>query len=91
MALDDRVFGDLGIGQEAIGCFGVGPVLACQRKAAADGAGDLDEELAQALVETFVPEAAASEFPVDSGDDTRRIVNGVGCWERGPRHGVASA
>jgi hypothetical protein len=35
MALKDLVFVNFRIGQEAIGCFGVGPILAGQRKAAA--------------------------------------------------------
>jgi hypothetical protein len=68
MALKDRVFGDFGIGQKAVGCFRVGPILAGQRKAAADGTGHVGQELAQALAKTAVPEATAGEFLVDPGD-----------------------
>ncbi len=61
---------DIVVGQEPIGGFGVGPVLACERGRATDTAAELIKQAAQSLAQSCVAELAVS----DLANCPRRIV-----------------
>jgi len=70
------------VGEETIGRFGVGPVLADQRNALAHGAPDLRHQLAQPLVQALVGETAASKFVI------KPRIGSPGHWHRSPCESV---
>ena len=52
------------VGEEPIGCLGVGPVLACQRNALSHGASDLCQHLAEPSRQAVVRESAAGKLRI---------------------------
>jgi hypothetical protein len=62
---EDVAFTHPVVGEEPVGRLGVGPVLACQRDAAAHRPGHLVKQCAQTAAQPFVGEAAAGKFIVN--------------------------
>jgi hypothetical protein len=71
MAGEDLRLADPIIGEEAVGCLCVRPVLACERQAGPDRARHTLDEFAQALAQTLVPEHASGELALPPGVDRR--------------------
>ena len=86
MAGQDLRLADPIIGEEAVGCLRVRPVLARERQACPDRARHALDEFAQALAQTLIHEDASGELALPPRVDRR--VWGTSPRRFGTRHGI---